>query len=85
MARALDFGERWHTDDALKMDLQRYSRESLQRTEMISFLKRDYPHFSWSLRALDRRLKYFGVRFIDRNVTVEQGSASCARRVGRTR
>ena len=53
------------------MDLQRYSRESLQRTEMFSFLKKDYQHYSWSLRTLDRRLQYFGVRFIDRNVTVE--------------
>ena len=37
MAISLDFGEPWYTDDALKMDLQRYSWESLQRTEMFSF------------------------------------------------
>jgi hypothetical protein len=47
-------------------------RKSLKRTEIFSFVERDFPHYSWSLRSLDRRLRHFNIYYQDRNVTVAE-------------
>jgi 3-methyladenine DNA glycosylase Mpg len=39
---------------------------------MLDFLRRDYPHYAWSIRTLDRRFSYFDIKRTDRNVTVDQ-------------
>ena len=38
---------------------------------MLSFMERDYVPYPWSIRSLDRRLRYFGIYRTDTNVTVE--------------
>lgn len=39
---------------------------------MLDFITRDYPNYQWSLRTLDRRLRYFNIYYTDTNVTVEE-------------
>ena len=34
-------------------------------------MERDYVQYPWSIRSLDRRLRYFGIYRTDTNVTVE--------------
>ena len=40
--------------------------------EMLNFLERDYPYYSWSLRSLDRQLRYFDIHYKDESVSVEE-------------
>lgn len=35
-------------------------------------MKRDFNHYAWSVRTLDRRLRHFEIRFHDQGVTVDQ-------------
>ena len=61
----------WVDDNKLKEDLEKYTRQGLQRKEILSFVERDYAEYAWSLRTLDRRLRHFGIYQTDPNVTVE--------------
>lgn len=38
---------------------------------MIDFLKRDYSQYPWSIRTLERRLRFFEIYYNDRHVSVE--------------
>ena len=41
-----------------------------QSTEIISFVSRDFPQYTWSLQSLDRRLRHFEIFYMDYNVEV---------------
>lgn len=62
----------WVEDRELKEQISRYVREGLQRVEMLDFLGRDFPQYTWSIRTLDRRIQAFDIKRIDRNVTVDE-------------
>ena len=62
----------WKEDLSLKEALNKYVRQSLHREEMIDFLRRDFGGYSWSIRTLDRRLRYFDIRYTDINRTVDE-------------
>ena len=51
--------ETWKNDDALKNAFIKYIRQGLQRKEILDFIQRDFSEYAWSLRTLDRRIKYF--------------------------
>ena len=55
----------WKHDERLKETLEEYSRQGLQRTEILSFVTRDFGDYTWSLRTLDRRMREFGI-YIER-------------------
>eukprot|EP00794_Sanderia_malayensis_P007664 gene7664-8500_t len=61
----------WKDDEELKLDLERYVRENLRRKEILDFVSRDYPVYLWSLGTLARRLNFFGIKYIDRTIPVE--------------
>ena len=61
----------WKEDVNLKNEMENYAREGLQLSEMIDFLKRDFSHYKWSIRSLDRRLRFFEIYYNDKNVPVE--------------
>ena len=44
----------WEHDDILKETLLKLVEQGLQRTEIISFVKRDFSQYCWSLHTLDR-------------------------------
>lgn len=60
----------WRADEALKEDLVKYVRACYQRTEILSFVSRDFPQYKWSLRSLDRQLRHFDIFYIDHNIEV---------------
>ena len=59
-------------DMLLKEDMFKYIKQSLQREEILDFLTRDFAQFAWSLRTLDRRLRYFDIYYHDNNVSVDK-------------
>ncbi|XP_028413083.1 uncharacterized protein LOC114541051 [Dendronephthya gigantea] len=64
--------DNWKDDETLKEDLEKYARSNLTRKEILDFMNRDHGEYAWSLRTLDRRLAFFDIRRIDKNVTVEE-------------
>ena len=69
----------WKEDSELEDDLKMYVTQSLKREEILSFLRRDYPCYSWSLRSLDRRLRHFGIFYHDKEVTVDNVKEAVAK------
>ena len=51
--------------------MERYVREGYKREEAMGFLKRDFPMYAWSIRSLDRRLRYFEIYYNDKGVAEE--------------
>ena len=45
---------------------------NLRRAEILDFLQRDFPQYAWSLGTLSRRMKHFGIKFIDYDRTVDE-------------
>ena len=64
--------ETWKNDDALKNAFIKYIRQGLQRKEILDFVQRDFSKYAWSLRTLDRSIKYFEIPKFDYRVTVDQ-------------
>eukprot|EP00794_Sanderia_malayensis_P016374 gene16374-18015_t len=62
----------WKNDEKLKDALNEHVRQGLQRSEVLSFLRRDFPEYSWSTRTLDRRLRHFNIYHTDPDFTVEE-------------
>ncbi len=68
----------WKDDEKLKKDLDQYVRENLKRSEILDFVKRDFPEHAGSIATLDRRLRHFEIRYIDYNTSVEAISAAAS-------
>ena len=49
---------------------------NFKRSEILDFLKRDFPDYSWSLASLSRRIEYFDIKYTDYSTTVEQVRAA---------
>ena len=64
------FDDSWKGDVELQEKLKQYVKEALKREEILSFLRRDFSQYQWSIRTLDRRLRYFDIYYSDKNVTV---------------
>ena len=62
----------WKEDEDLNTSLSVYVRQNLQWTEILDFMKSDFPQYSWSMRSLDRRLRHFGIFYHDKTtITVD--------------
>ena len=55
----------------IKNDLQKCVESKLQRKEILDFVKEKYPLYAWSLRTFCRRLKHFGISYIDYNTNLD--------------
>ncbi len=62
---------RWKDDDALRIDLHTYLKQSMKRSEILEFVKRDYPDYPWSIPTLDRRLPHFNISYIEYETPLE--------------
>jgi hypothetical protein len=69
----------WTDDTRLKEELQKYVKQGLQRSEILSFVERDFAEYAWSKRTLDRRLQYFDIYQTDRTVSVEDVRAAVSK------
>ena len=62
----------WQNDDGLRHDLRNYVLQNFKRKEILDFMTRDYCQYAWSLGTLSRRLKYFEIKYVDYDVSVEE-------------
>ena len=46
--------------------------EGLRREEILDFMLRDFDCYTWSVRTLDRRLRYFDIRYTDTDVALDE-------------
>ena len=53
----------------LKRELSKYVTKGVQRNEISSYMLRDFPQCSWSIKTLDRRMRYFNI-FYHKNVSL---------------
>ena len=63
--------ESWKSSSKLEEDLKKYVAANMQRLEILDFMKKNYCIYKWSLRTLDRRLRHFGINYIDRDVPLD--------------
>ncbi len=61
----------WKDDEDLKNDLESYVKQNLKRTEVLDFVSKKYPMYTWSLRTLCRRLSHFDIKYIDHQVNLD--------------
>ena len=61
----------WKEDIQLKADLEKYVCQGMTRKEILDFMQRDFSCYQWSIRTLDRRLRYFEIYYNDSTVPVE--------------
>ena len=66
----------WKCDNELEETIKRLVLRNFKRSEMLDFLKRDFPDYSWSFASLSRRMKYFNVKYTDYSTTIEQVRAA---------
>jgi hypothetical protein len=62
----------WQEDEELREDLKRYVLQNLQRKEVLDFVQRDYPQYTWSLPTLSRRMSHFGIKYVDYTISLEE-------------
>ena len=62
----------WINDKHLEDTLRKLVGDNLKRTEILDYMQRDFPGYAWSLRTLDRRIRYFNIYKTDKNVSVEE-------------
>ena len=72
MAAARLRNDSWKEGLNLKEKLKDYVTEGLRREEISDFMLRDFDCYAWSVRTLDRRLRYFDIRYTDTNVAVDE-------------
>ena len=59
----------WESNGELKRELSKYVTKELQRNEISSYILRDFPQYNWSIKTLDRRMRYFNI-FYHNNVSL---------------
>ena len=48
-----------------------YVRQNLRRSEILDFIQHDYSYYRWSLTSIDRRMRYFNIKYIDETTTLD--------------
>ena len=60
----------WESDGDLKRQLSKYVTKGLQRNEILSYMLQNFPQYSWSIKTLDRRKRYFNIFYHSNNVSL---------------
>ena len=60
----------WFDNKELERTLWTYVSQNMKRQEILDYMKRDFPCYPWSIPTLDRRLRYFNIRYIDNTVPI---------------
>ena len=61
-------GCKWESEVELQGTLTKDVTKGLQRNEILGHMLRDFPQYSWSIRTLDRMMRYFNIFYRDKNV-----------------
>ena len=56
----------------MREKLKDYVTEGVRREEILDFMLSDFHCYAWSMRTLDRRLRYFDIRYMDTDVAVDE-------------
>lgn len=72
MAAARIRNDSWKEDLNLRQKLKDYVTEGLCCEEILDFMLRDFDCCAWSIRTLQRRLRYLDVRYTDTDVAVDE-------------
>lgn len=69
----------------MREKLRDYETEGLRREEILDLMFLDFDCYAWSIRTLDRRLRYFDIRCTDADVSVDEVEESGNARDGWSR
>ena len=58
--------------EELQSSIKHYVMQNMKLSEVLHFLKCDYPEYAWSLPTLDRRMGYFDIKYINYETTVDE-------------
>ena len=72
MAAARIRNDSWKEDLNLREKLKDYVTEGLRRKQILDFMLEDFDWYAWSIRTLDRLLRYFDIRYMDTDVAVDE-------------
>ena len=72
MAAARIRNDSWKEDLNLRQKLKDYVTEGLCCEEILDFMLRDFDCCAWSIRTLQRHLRYLDVRCTDTDVAVDE-------------
>ena len=61
----------WQADESLESDLKKYVAQNLKRSEIVDVVKKSHQQYAWSLPTLDRRLREFNIKYVDKNTSVK--------------
>ena len=62
----------WKNDLSLRDALETYVLQGLQREEVLDFVQRDFTQYPWSIRSLDRRLRFFEINYHEQSASTEE-------------
>ena len=62
----------WQNDEEMQSFIKHYVMQNMKLSEVLDFLKRDYPECAWSLSTLDRSMRYFDMKYINCETTVDE-------------
>ena len=71
----------WKEDLNLREKLKDYVTEGLRREEILDFMLRDFDCYAWGMRTLDRRLRYYDIRYTDTDVAVDEVEEAITREI----
>ena len=66
------YNSSWKDDLYLMQQLKEHNSKGMRLQEILSYIERDFSHYSWSLVTLKRRLRFFNISRHDKNVTVDE-------------
>ena len=72
MAAEYKRNNEWTEDNELQKFIRCMVARNFRRAEILDFLQRDFSQYAWSLGTLSRRMKHFGIKFVDYDTTVDQ-------------
>ena len=72
MAEARIRNEDWLEDEQLEIDIRKYVMQNMKREEALDFLRRDYPEYALSLPTLSRRMRHFGIRYVEYDTDLQE-------------
>ena len=64
--------DNWKNDTELSAKLKKCVQQNLKRSEMLNYVEKDFPNYKWSMRTLARRLQFFGIKYWDQTIKVEE-------------
>ena len=66
----------WKDDAELEEKMRQFVMQNFRRCEMIDFLERDFLQYAWSMITLSRRMKHFGIKYIEYEIALEDVRAA---------